>query len=301
MESIGISKQSQMDRTPFTLVLGCFDIFHRGKQHVLQTAKRSLKDTEEKVAVIDLNFFLKGKKVTSDKLLFQLLEQYHVSKYTQLRPQEGKTLEDLITDLFSQLIIHRIVIDQALLDNNVLSSQLINKFRQMGIQVEVVSGVKVNEDTVTDDMVSSSIVNGHVEQAQALLGQPYTIIGKVVHGEKMGRKLGFPTLNLGEVDHYVMPKPGVYFGIVGIHKEDVITEYYNVLISAGYRPAVNGDGYLIEAHILNYTGDLYENTVSVSFLHFMREEKDFSDLDALIMQMKQDKKIAEKLISVQNG
>ncbi|MFB1051952.1 riboflavin kinase [Paraliobacillus sp. JSM ZJ581] len=298
MEFIEIARQSQIDRSTLTLVIGCFDVFHKGKKHVLETANQLMKDGQEKLVVIDPSLFLKLKKVTSEKTKRQLLKQYDVGAYRQLYPEEGKTMEDAIMDALSELTIRCIVVDQELLDNSLISSDLLQKLKQINTQVKIASSVKINEDTITDKMIYNLITNGHVEQVQGLLDRPYTIIGKVAHGEKLGRKLGFPTLNLAEVGRYVMPKPGVYFGIVGIHNGDVITDYYNVLISAGYRPTVNGKGFLIEAHILNYAGDLYDHKVSVSFLHFMREEKDFSDLDALIKQMNQDKKDAERFISI---
>ncbi|WP_182200927.1 riboflavin kinase [Paraliobacillus salinarum] len=298
MEFIEITKKSQTEPSSHTLVIGCFYIFHKGKQHVLETANQLIKGTQEKLVVIDLSLFLTAQLVTPEKTMHQLLKQYDVNTYGQLFPEEGKTMENTIADVLAELTISHIVIDQELIDNGTISNDLLQKFKQMTTQVKIVSGVKINEQTVTDEMIYDLITNGRVEQVQGLLNHPYTVVGKVVHGEKLGRQLGFPTLNLAGVEQYVMPKPGVYFGTVGIHKDHVITDYYNVLISAGYRPTVNGQGYLIEAHILNYAGDLYDRTVSVSFLHFMREEQDFSDLDALIKQMEQDKKDAERFISI---
>ncbi|NHM30641.1 riboflavin kinase [Neobacillus terrae] len=81
-----------------------------------------------------------------------------------------------------------------------------------------------------------------MEAAAALLGRAYTITGEVIHGEALGRTLGFPTINLGDVDTYVFPKPGVYIGTAEIKIEGSGNEFWHVLISAGYRPTVERGG-----------------------------------------------------------
>jgi len=125
---------------------------------------------------------------------------------------------------------------------------------------------------------------------------PFTVMGTVVHGNALGRTLGFPTINLGGLDSTVVPKPGVYLGTVKVHHEISAEESWNVLISAGFRPTVEGEGYLIEAHLLDFSGDLYDKTVTVSFHHFLRKEIKFNGLDELIEQMNRDKAEAKKFL-----
>lgn len=137
--------------------------------------------------------------------------------------------------------------------------------------------------------IQSFIKNGEMEKAQALLKRPYNVTGTVIHGQALGRKLGFPTINLGgAIDQYVFPKPGVYLGAAEINYENLGDQSLNALINAGYRPTVDGKTYTIEAYLLDFSGDLYGKNVTLSFLSYLRDEIKFTDLNLLIEQMKLD-------------
>ncbi|WP_090728104.1 riboflavin kinase [Paenibacillus sp. PDC88] len=145
------------------------------------------------------------------------------------------------------------------------------------------------------------VIQGDMERIIQLYGHPYTIKGTVVHGQALGRTLGYPTINLGgEADLYVSPKPGIYFGTSVIFEGDRETEQYNAIISAGYRPTVGGESYFIEAFLLDYSGDLYGRNVSLQFLKYVREEITFANLDELIIQMKLDEQHARDYFSHKN-
>lgn len=142
------------------------------------------------------------------------------------------------------------------------------------------------------------IENGDIEEANARLDRPYTLSGLVVHGQALGRELGFPTANMQLKESYVHPKAGIYVGKAVIHEESSKEGQWNVLISAGYRPTVKGKDYLIEVHFLDFSGDLYDRTISVSFLHYLREEIKFNGLDLLIEQMNLDKLEAKRILEI---
>lgn len=291
----------QQDKTAITLLVGNFDGFHIGHQHLLNEAKSTANTNQSYLAVLDLGYtgLSKGLTVqsyiTPEPALLSLLQQYGVTSYDHMSKEMIANLDEFFHEYLKDIVVDHVVLDQSL-QNDAFSQALMRICAQHRIEILTVPPVELNKFPVDQALIRTSIVAGNIEQVQALLGRPYSITGTVVHGEKMGRKLGFPTLNLGDVEAYIMPKPGVYFGVVGIYQDGSITDYHHVLISAGYRPAVQGNGYLIEAHILNFSGDLYGHTISVSFLQFMREERNFSSLDALIDQMEKDKQAAEKLI-----
>jgi riboflavin kinase / FMN adenylyltransferase len=156
------------------------------------------------------------------------------------------------------------------------------------IEATSASFYEKNEGEISSEL-HSLLKEGKMEAVLALLGRPYLISGKVIHGQALGRTLGFPTINLDVTESYVSPKPGVYFGTVETHDKDGGNEVHHALISAGYRPTVNGEDYLIEAHLIDFNGNLYGKKVSVTFIHFLREEIKFPDLNSLINQMQQDK------------
>jgi len=163
------------------------------------------------------------------------------------------------------------------------------------IQATSASFHKKNEGKISSK-IHSLVKEGKMEAVLALLGRPYLISGKVIHGQALGRTLGFPTINLDVSGSYVPPKPGVYIGSAEIHHKDGGNEVRNALISAGYRPTVNGKDYLIEAHLIDFNGDLYGKKVTVSFIHYLREEIKFPDLNSLITQMEKDKLDAKNFI-----
>ncbi|GAA0489717.1 bifunctional riboflavin kinase/FAD synthetase [Salinibacillus aidingensis] len=308
MEMITVNEKQQLvEATPLTLVIGNFDGVHKGHQVILQKAREQMKDGEI-LAVMGFAdhplWVLKNdqdfdKKITPEQDKLHLLERLGVDRYYHLKITKDDiktTFWEFVFEQLSNLKVNRIVMGEGADYDEASHTEFLNLCDWQGIEVTVVPKVKVNGTKISSRTIRDYIKEGLMDPVHALLGRPFTVTGTVVHGEKMGRKLGFPTLNLGEVDSYVVPKPGVYLGIVGIHEDGVISEYWNTLISAGYRPAVNGHRYLIEAHLLNFSGDLYDKTVSVSFLRFMREELNFDNLDDLVEQMEKDKIEGEKLM-----
>ncbi|WP_235988928.1 bifunctional riboflavin kinase/FAD synthetase [Aquibacillus kalidii] len=311
MEIIEVTGKPPYNKEPLTMVIGKFDGIHKGHEAILRTARQYMDKENDTLAVMtfsdnplwvikqDPNF---KRKITRDIDKFDLLERFGFERFYRIlftKEYARTTAETFVLEHLSQLNVKRIIVGEGFRFGSGATSStdaLIGLCKQLKIDVIVVPSIKESGTKISSRHIRALIEDGLLEPAHSLLGRPFTITGKVVHGQKMGRKLGFPTINLGEIDEYVEPKPGVYLGVVGIHQNDVITEYYHVLISAGYRPTVKGEGYLVEAHLLNFSGDLYDKTVSVSFLRFMREEVNFNGLDALIEQMEQDKQDALQLI-----
>lgn len=310
MKVIEVTTRPPADQEPIVLAIGKFDGIHKGHEAILQTAREHL-ETGETLAVFGFSDHPQWvlsqnpvwrEKITPERDKIQLLKRYGVGRYYQVdftKEYAKTTAEEFVHEHLSALNVKRIVIGEDFRfgrGGQAGAAELALSCRQLGVEVSVVPLVKENGKKISSTAIRQSIADGAMEAVHSMLGRPYTITGKVVHGEKMGRKLGFPTANLGELDRVVFPKPGVYLGSVGIYQDGMIDEYWDALISAGYRPAVNGDGYLVEANLLNFSGDLYGKTVAVSFLHFLREEQDFPDLDSLIEQMKQDQLHAENIL-----
>lgn len=166
------------------------------------------------------------------------------------------------------------------------------------IDVHVVDPVYYEGVKVSSTRIRGLLAEGKCEQAAELLNHPYEVRGTVVHGRALGRQLGFPTANLEASSGYVLPLHGVYAVKVrgAADDEDVAV---NGVMNVGVRPTVDEGGTVpkLEAHLLNFSGDLYGRCLSVQFKHFLRPEMRFGSLDDLVAQIKRDAKQAEEWLN----
>ncbi|MEW5838123.1 MAG: bifunctional riboflavin kinase/FAD synthetase [Pseudomonadota bacterium] len=153
----------------------------------------------------------------------------------------------------------------------------------LGFGVEIVAPVTVDGARVSSTRVRAALQAGRLDEAAALLGRPYALCAKVVHGDKRGRLLGFPTLNL--------PLGRKHFALHGVYAVEVHGLDGQVLYgvaNAGVRPTVGGLVPRVEAHIFDWAGDAYGQQVELHFRAFLRAEQRFAGLDALMTQIGMD-------------
>jgi riboflavin kinase/FMN adenylyltransferase len=145
--------------------------------------------------------------------------------------------------------------------------------------------LEVDGEVVSSSHIRGLVLGGAVEYADRLLGAPFTITGEVVHGDKRGRELGFPTANLIPREGYVTPGHGVY----ACRATTADGRTYAAATNVGVRPMfVTGRGELIEAFLLDFDGDIYGQPLRLQFLKRLRGEKRFDSVDALVEQMGHD-------------
>ena len=145
--------------------------------------------------------------------------------------------------------------------------------------------LEVDAEVVSSSHIRGLVLGGAVEYADELLGAPFTLTREVVHGDKRGRELGFPTANLLPADGYVTPGHGVY----ACRATTASGETHAAATNVGVRPMfVTGRGELIEAFLLDFDGDLYGQPLRLEFLKRLRGEKRFESIEALIEQMARD-------------
>lgn len=150
--------------------------------------------------------------------------------------------------------------------------------------VHGLAAVSLDGKIVSSTRIREAIRNGHVDAASQMLGRPYAIAGNVVKGDQLGRKLGFPTANL-EVNGLVLPPAGVY----AAHAQ-VRDRTYQAVVNIGRRPTVEKDApeIRVEAHLLEFSGDLYGDELELTVLDKLRPEQRFQSLDALKQQIERD-------------
>jgi len=152
-------------------------------------------------------------------------------------------------------------------------------------EVRVAPLLELDGEVVSSSHIRGLVLGGAVEYADRLLGAPFLMSGEVMHGDKRGRELGYPTANLVPREGYVTPGHGVY----ACRATTAEGRTYAAATNVGVRPMfVTGRGELIEAFLLDFDGDLYGSQLRVEFLKRLRGEKRFESVDALIEQMARD-------------
>jgi riboflavin kinase/FMN adenylyltransferase len=148
-----------------------------------------------------------------------------------------------------------------------------------------VQELKADDEVISSSRIRKLVVEGKVEEARELLSRPHRLDGVVVHGEKRGREIGYPTANLGKIEGQTIPADGVYAGwlTVGIN-------FWPAAISIGTNPTFEGDrGRQVEAYALDQQGlDLYDKNASIEFGWYLRPTLKFDGLEPLLEQMKKD-------------
>ena len=156
--------------------------------------------------------------------------------------------------------------------------------KKYGFKVNIVSPFKIDNHVVSSSVIRKFVLKGDVESAAKFLGRSFKLKGTIIHGQHLGRTLGFPTANLFIKEELIIPLSGVYSGLVKID-----SKVYHTVINIGKRPTI-GDlkKDLVEAHILDFDEDIYGKNIEVSFLKRIRDEKKFNSLDELKVQIKKD-------------
>ncbi len=138
-------------------------------------------------------------------------------------------------------------------------------------------------ERVSSSRIRQALAQGQMDVVTGCLGRPYRLTGKVLHGQERGRTIGFPTANLAVWAEQLVPSNGVYATYAWVNGQR-----FAAATNVGVRPTVSGQNLTIEAHLLDYSGDLYEQEITLEFISHIRPEYKFSSLDALKTQITHD-------------
>lgn len=164
---------------------------------------------------------------------------------------------------------------------------------QYGFQLIEIPQQVVHDLTVSSTKIRNSLQEGNIQLANELLGYPYFLEGKVIHGDKMGRQLGYPTANLQLPDRRkLIPADGIY-----AVKAVLAGEYLPAVMSIGTRPTFNGADLRLEVHLFDFDRDIYDQELQVQFIDFIRPSLKFDNAATLITQMDQDSTQAREILS----
>lgn len=299
------SIQSFQDVKNPVLTLGMYDGVHIGHQSIIQKLNQIAEEVGGESTLLTFEphprLVLSGGKADLQLLTpleekTELLEKYGLQnlilhpfthEFSQLNSAEF--VEDL---LCNTLGIHTIVIgyDHHFGKNREGNFEQLQKLsKELNFNLEKIEEIKNEDLQISSTQIRNEILNGNVEFAAKGLGRFYALKGKVVHGDKLGRTLGFPTANLKLPEYKLIPKNGVY--VVKVHLKN---QSYKGLLSIGTRPTVtNSEEKRVEVFILDFKEDIYGEILNLELVQFIRDDMKFNSLDELILQMNQDKLIAE--------
>lgn len=190
-----------------------------------------------------------------------------------------------------------------------------------GIDVTLVGLQTCGTERISSSIIRESLVSGDLQRANQLLGRPYSLVGTVVGGQQLGRTIGFPTANIQLPPEKFLPRFGVYAVRVLMKQPEARIEdesspdrldfpkpaisdrasdlsFINGVMNVGCRPTVDGQQPTVEVHLLDWCGDLYGQTLSVSLVEFLRTEQKFASLEALKTQIHADCDVARKVLAV---
>jgi riboflavin kinase / FMN adenylyltransferase len=176
--------------------------------------------------------------------------------------------------------------------------------KEHNLSINVQEAFKIDGGLVSSSKIREQLSIGNIREANKLLGRNFTLKGTVIHGDGRGKELGFPTANLKISDKLIKPKVGVYLAVAKVISKNLImnslsqnskkqfydeNNKYQCLVNIGYRPTFSDNQELsIEAHLLNFTENLYDHELELEFIDKIRDEKKFSSKEELIKQIKED-------------
>lgn len=162
---------------------------------------------------------------------------------------------------------------------------------RLGIEVHIQSHVDILDRPVSSTAIRESLAEGRVAEATEMLGGPWFISGDVIHGEKRGRDLGYPTANI-RLDKHCGLRHGIYAVRAALDGKRI-----DGVASFGRRPTFDNGAPLLEVFLFDFKGDLYGKTLDVAFIGFIRDELKFDGIDALVRQMDDDSATAKRLLA----
>lgn len=288
--------------------IGNFDGVHRGHQKVINKVIKRAQDRQQKSTLICFEplpreYFLgedAPARLTPLRDKFYLLKKMGVDQLLVLDFNE-KMANMPATDFVKTVLVDGLQIKRLKVGDDfkfgLKREGNFELLEQMGLK----HGFKVlnthtlrdNDDRVSSTLIRQALQLDDLERVAELLGRPFSMGGIVIHGDKRGRQLGFPTANIS-IARRVSPVRGVYaVEVHGIEKQAL-----PAVANIGTRPTVGGSGFLIEAHIFDFNGDIYGRRIEVILKQKIREEKKFDGLDELVAQIAHDKQTAQHYFGI---
>lgn len=295
-----ISGTSEFELTgPCAVVIGKFDGLHRGHrlllEQILDAKKEGLKSVVFTFDPSPAAFFskkvVKGLTTREEKRRFFRQLAVDVLVEFPLNERTASTApEQFITEILQKRMHAALVVagsDLSFGDGGRGDCALLKRFeKQCGYRVRILDKVYEDKEAISSTRVRAAVEAGRMEEACRLLGSPYAVMGPVLHGRRIGRTLGFPTVNQMPPADKLLPPNGVYFSEV-----ECCHGIFVGVTNVGTKPTVEkgmDPPVLVETYLYDFEQDIYDTFITVRLLHFHRPEQKFEGLEALRAQLERD-------------
>ena len=288
------------------LLIGNFDGLHLGHQKLFKLARTFKKKYFLKIGVLTFEpmpkmFFnnnLKNFRLSNKKQKIDLLKKHGVD-FVIIKKFDKKFSKTKSLNFISNILNLKLRAKFIFVSNNFKFGNKREGNVEQLIKYEPLYKYKIikpkplikNKKIVSSTFIRNLIQTGKLNQANKFLDREWSIEGKVIKGRQLGKKIGFPTANI-DIKDYVLAKSGVY--AVKAKKQNS-SKFIKGIANLGYRPTFNQKKILLEVHLFNFSGNLYNKYLTVNFLKFIRKEKKFKNIDQLKKQIKKDLIKAKKL------
>ena len=287
------------------ILIGNFDGLHLGHQKLFTLAKKYKKKYSLKIGVLTFepmpkmyfNKNIKNFRISNQKQKIDLLKNFNVDFVItkKFNKEFSKTKSD---DFIKKILVKKLNAKFIFVSNNFRFGnkregdvkQLIKNESLFNYKIVKPKPLLIKKKIVSSSLIRGYLQKGKLREANKLLNRNWSIQGNVQRGKQLGKKIGFPTANI-DIKDYVLACPGVYAIKAKLdNKSKIIRGIANL----GYRPTFDGKKILLEVHLFNFSGNLYDKHLTVEFLRFIRKEKKFKDVEQLKKQIKTDLLKAKK-------
>lgn len=280
-----------------------FDGVHRGHQSIIK--KLNITAREKDLQTAAFTFWPHPRKVFNPNDDLHLLNT--IEEKTYLLEKNGidvlilKEFDEAFRNLTGEEFIRQVLVDILKVKHLIIgydhtfgknksgNFQLLESLsEELGYTLEQVSAVDYGDQPISSTQIRNALMCGDIKSANEMLGYVYSVSGKVVHGKKLGRTIGYPTANIEVENLKLLPKKGAYIVEVFVNNH-----HYKGMLSIGTNPTVNGKDLSVEVYILDFKEDIYGKEISVNFHSYLHEEIKFDNLEGLIERLDEDKRLTE--------
>ena len=287
------------------LLIGNFDGLHVGHQKLFNFAKKYKKKYKLKIGVVTFepmpkmyfNKSLKNFRISNldqkNKILQNIGIDFIITKKFDKKFSKIKSNKFIKDILYKKLKAKYIFVSNNFRFGNKREgdvNQLIKNENIFNFKIVKPKPLVKKNKVISSTLIRKLLSNGNLYKANILLNRKWSIDGIVEKGRQQGKKIGFPTCNI-DIKDYVIAKPGVYSVKVNLRNKSL---KFKGIANLGYRPTFKQKKILLEVHIFNFSGNIYNKHLSVEFIKFIRKEKKFKNVDQLRKQITSDLKIAIK-------